>query len=238
MFSFYSNISEIKSVQKIEITSEQHAATIVFTFWLREIVDDPTVSYAHLMDVMLRYYWTEFAWDENRKHEELVLSHDNKRFVKMGGSMSGWNMWTSLCASNVLSAEKYSIVRWELTCMEKKSPLRVHIGFIDGEYIQNFSDSECIGDKAHEVSLEVVDGRYPRIWENSNSTNIHENWRFRSQKNDRLRLEFDFKKQECAAFYNDQCIGLLSKNLPSTCYLAASSYHQYTTLETTLFEAK
>lgn len=71
------------------MTSEQQAATIVFTFWLREIVDDPTVSYAHLMDVMLRYYWTKFAWDEIRQHEELVLSHDNKRLIKMGGSMSG-----------------------------------------------------------------------------------------------------------------------------------------------------
>ena len=60
--------------------------------------------------------------------------------------------------------------------MEKKSPLRVHIGFIDGECIQHFSDSECIGDKADEVSLEAVDGRYRRIWENSNSLNKHENW--------------------------------------------------------------
>ena len=150
--------------------------------------------------------------------------------------MSGWNMWTSLCASNVLSADKYSIVRWELTCMEKKSALRVYIGF--GENIQNFSDSECIGDRPHEVSLEVVDGRYPRIWENSTSTNIHENWRFNCSEKDRFRLEFHFQTKKCAAFYNDERIGILTDNLPSTCYLAVSVYNQYTTLETTLFEAQ
>ena len=124
----------------------------------------------------------------------------------------------------------------------KGSASGLMMGFIDAAHIEQFNAGTEIGRNRHEVALYVWDGYFPSVHANDGDTNLHSDWKFDTEQNDRFQLLFDFESRNCMAYYNHNGIihelGLLTKKLPKRIYLAASVYLMNSSFQTTLFEMK
>lgn len=178
----------------------------------------------------------KFEWDPKRKNKNLSLSHDLQTFTAVS-SQSGLRSLCSICSQNVLSNMSLAIVRWEMTLKQKGNRMYFMMGYLDSRGIGDFADSRGIGYTENERALWVLDGEYPKIHSGGSTIDMHWKWKFNTSIGDRFRLDFDFKKRECSAFYNDEWVGLITTELPPRIYLAASVLCEGTSLATTRFEA-
>lgn len=220
------------------LDAELSRISTVFSFWMRTNVSAANVPGEYLGKVVLDYYCLpRFEWDSLRKHSDIMLSNKATIITKKDGE-TVTNDAKSLCSKNVLSADAVSIVCWEITIREKSvDDLCLMMGYIDGEHIDDFVESSCVGDNGKQLALYVKDGRFLKVRTNGIHKDIHPNRPFAIRKGDRFKLIFNFKTKECAARYNDGLLGTLSKNLPRRIYLAASVYAVGDVFETTKFYA-
>ena len=63
-------------------------------------------------------------------------------------------------------------------------------------------------------------------------------FKFSTMVGDRFKLQFNFKTRKCIAYYNEECLGLLTDNLPYSIRLAATVYYSGQAFETTAFEVE
>lgn len=210
---------------------------VVFGFWIRTIIFDVNVSPNDLLNVVLQYsYMMSLEWDQSRKHHHLLLSDDGKILTK-----TNCNWYRSICSESVLSADTVSSAQWELT-LRRKGQFRTNgmefmMGFVTTSNMENYG-AAMIGLNQYETALRIWDKHHPLIHTKGASTAIHEEWMFDLKVGDKFRMNFDFNKKECAAFYNDQLLGIITRDLPETIHLAVSLCYKGSSVETTFFEAK
>jgi len=245
---------EIQFLEDTQFVGTYHPREIalIYGYWLRTTLTETNISSSFLLDFVMKYL-ISFQWDSWRKHRGLTISadamgvtHDRSRFSACTAS---------LCSMNVLSADYMSFVKWEvmlrnrensgtasLGTLSMKNSCAIWMGFIDNDYLNekdtNFHTVDPIGSNEYAVALEIFEGFYPFV---------HCHGKFKEKLNkkllaltvgDRFRLDFDLKAGECIAFYNDECIGTLCKELPQNICLAASVSYRGTSIETTMFDVK
>ena len=224
--------------QQLIVRLKEREATMIVAFWLRTSMPDIHISYQHLDELMVRYYFVmKFEWNANTQIKSTVIS-DDLQTVTMINRFAQNSNCRSIYAQPELSARTLSTVQWELTCKEKGyEDTRLFMGYVDADYIADFQRTMIVGCKDHETAVFVKEGRRPQIFTNRVFTNMDTERRYTCEIGDRFRLDMDFEERVCTAFYNDECLGIISKVLPQRLYLAVSLLGDIVSLECTLFEA-
>ena len=133
-----------------------------------------------------------------------------------------------------------SLIRWEVTLKQRNEYeyIDLKMGFVDADHIEHFDLEDRVGYRKHETALWIENNTAPKILANGRNLMMQTNLGSEPTVGDRVRLDFDFEKSEVAAFYNDAAMGVISKELPASVYLAVALYYVDTSFETTLFEGK
>ena len=245
------------SLPRIDIMSMslQEKVGVVVSYLLRTTLwnGDGNLYPNDLIDLVVAYYWImPFEWDPHKIPGSISLSNHNKRFTRTKGGYR----FSSLCSKNRIGCFKesdMSAVRWELTIKQKDSKnaknrksksskknrkesmnqFQFTMGYVDADYLHKWHGGNG------EVNLYVTDGGYPMIDTTRSAMGslhcIHQRWRFKIQQGDRFRLDFNFRKSKCTAFYNDELLVVVSKDLPRSVFPVASVFQQCS-FETTLFD--
>ena len=107
----------------------------MFGYWLRTYLSNPNVSPDDFVDIVKRYYFTQFEWDPDRKHESIALENDNKRMrhSRVGDAVA--------ISKNELSSKEMDGVHVEFTV--EKSGTRfgglnaLMLGFVDSTAVDD-----------------------------------------------------------------------------------------------------
>jgi len=173
---------------------------------------------------------SDFQWDPNSKNADLTLINDGKGFTKTAGHCYK----CSLYSRNVLSSDEVSIARWEVTLTNQgNGGLYFCMGYIEAASIDRFNNGQDVGTKKkHGSAIKIRKGK---ICDRLGGQMFHEDT---FVEGDRFALEFDLGAGRCSIYYNDDCVGTLSNNVPNSLFLAASigSDNEGTAIETTKFE--
>lgn len=209
---------------KREVTD---TAMLIFVYWMRTTVPERNLSPKHLVDLVLRYFAGNlFEWDLQRRTPNLALTQ------KTVGRQCGASA-ASVCSKMKLS----SFARWELTLTAGGRELRFDMGFISDRYINAFDPRKALNSNEHANALMVSMHRFFGLEKGANVVEIAVGGKeFQFGIGDKFRLDFDFNKSECRAFYNGKFIGVISNRLPKNVYLVATLYKGAISLETTKFD--
>merc|ERR1719474_1443409 len=114
----------VKRKALLSESEEFQTASTICGHWLRVSIEDMTLRYDHLQDLVMAYYHVViFEWDPQRTSKHLTLSDDGQSVSKPTCEQIVVEQYRgdSLCSKNILSADKVSVVRWEMTLRRKGS---------------------------------------------------------------------------------------------------------------------
>lgn len=121
----------------MENVSEYDRVKLVFAYWIRTLLAmNQNISAEDCMDLVWKYFfYLHFDWDPQRKHRGFAISNDGLH-VTDGGS----GLYKSLCAKYILSSANASLVRWEVTLLQKgdDGSAFLCLGYIDQKDIRHF----------------------------------------------------------------------------------------------------
>lgn len=112
------------------------------------------------------------------------------------------------------------------------------MGYVDSRGIENFEVDCAVGINEHEVALWVQEGSLLGYYTNGEETDWKPLGPVQTSEGDKFRLNFDFEKRECTAYYNDKLLGKVGEELPQSIYLAASVCCEEAEFTTSRFETQ
>ena len=203
-----------------------------------------------------------FQWDGSRGHRNLLISNNMTAISYILFNRQHHFAEISIVSKNILSADSFTFVRWEvkvnpgkilqisnphvnddglLSCGFQNIFKSLHwfsTGYIAVDDIGKFDPNALIGHKKNQVAVDMIDTQETWIIDSGSYYTFQEEQYPKlldGFKDNRFELQFDFKNHRCFAVYNVQ-LGIVSNNLPDSIYLAASLYVEGMVIETTLFE--
>lgn len=176
--------------------------------------------------------WDAF-WDPSRKHDDLVLSDNNK---KMKNAKSGWH---AVAMKQELTAEM-GVVSIEFVLGDIDGAVNsLEIGFVDSSSISQFRTGTWIGkrDRPKEWCLQIDNNQFVTLQNGITKKTFDSKFQGKYCKNeDRLLLNFDFPQSKCTVQFNDEDVGVLSKELPKRVFVLGCAYYSVYSLTITKFE--
>lgn len=222
-----------KSLRVVEYNSkvswccdmESWRRTQVFAHWMRYSDAWPNA----LSDIISRYV---VGTDE--------LSHN----LEIGDISIQRTPSRRFCLQRMFLTDSLHSICWEIKLKRKRKGTRFHMGFIDGNHIDQCNEHKLVWNN-NGFAVCVRDGRYPSFLESAFEEQMfHWDRKYCISAGDRFKLELNFESNECKAYYNDQLIGEFARyhtGFPSRLYLGVSfrsSKRATQTFETTLLSEK